>query len=165
MSSPGARLREAMANGMVLAPFVYDGFTALIAEGQGAQAVYMTGHGTAAQIGLPDVGLASMAEMVGNLGYIAGAVDIPVIADADTGYGNAINVGRTIREYQRAGVAGVHIEDQVAPKKCGFFEGKQVIDAGDAAMKIRAAVDARTDECEIADDVPDLVAQKLILEA
>ena len=149
MSSPGARLREAMANGMVLAPFVYDGFTALIAEGQGAQAVYMTGHGTAAQIGLPDVGLASMAEMVGNLGYIAGAVDIPVIADADTGYGNAVNAQRTVREYAAAGAAAMHLEDQVFPKRCGFFEGKRCVPMAEHVQKIRAALDARTD--------PDLV--------
>ncbi|MFP6758433.1 MAG: isocitrate lyase/PEP mutase family protein [Alphaproteobacteria bacterium] len=149
MSGPGARLREAMANEMVLAPFVYDGFTALIAQGQGARAVYMTGHGTAAQIGLPDVGLASMAEMAGNLGYIAGAVDIPVIADADTGYGNAINTQRTVREYETAGAAAMHLEDQVFPKRCGFFEGKRCVPMGEHAQKIRAALDVRGD--------PDLV--------
>ena len=99
MSSPGARLRQNMTGDMVLAPFVYDGFTAMIAEGQGAQAVYMTGHGTSAQIGLPDVGLTSMAEMVANLGYITEGVEVPVIADADTCYGNDINVQRTVREY------------------------------------------------------------------
>ena len=95
MTHSGAKLRAAMADGMVLAPFVYDGFTARIAASQGAEAVYMTGHGTSAQIGLPDVGLASMAEMVANLGYIVNAVDVPVVADADTGYGNAINAQRT----------------------------------------------------------------------
>ncbi|MBT4487232.1 MAG: isocitrate lyase/PEP mutase family protein [Rhodospirillaceae bacterium] len=149
MSSPGARLRETMANGMVLAPFVYDGFTALIAEGQGAQAVYMTGHGTSAQIGLPDVGLTSLAEMVGNLGYIANAVGVPVIADADTGYGNAINTQRTVREYETAGAAAMHLEDQVFPKRCGFFEGKQCVPMAEHVQKIRAALDARVD--------PDLV--------
>ena len=115
MSGRGAQLREAMANGMVLAPFVYDGFTALIAAGQGAQAVYMTGHGTSAQLGLPDVGLTSMAEMAANLGYISNAVDVPVIADADTGYGNAINAQRTVREYETAGAAAMHLEDQIFP--------------------------------------------------
>ncbi|MBT3372462.1 MAG: isocitrate lyase/PEP mutase family protein [Rhodospirillaceae bacterium] len=148
-SSPGAKLREAMAGGMVLAPFVYDGFTALIAEGQGAQAVYMTGHGTSAQIGLPDVGLTSMAEMVSNLGYIADAVDVPVIADADTGYGNAINAQRAVREYETAGAAALHLEDQVFPKRCGFFEGKQCVPMAEHVQKIRAAIDARSD--------PDLV--------
>lgn len=149
MSSPGAQLRDAMANGMVLAPFVYDGFTALVAEGQGAKAVYMTGHGTSAQIGLPDVGLTSMAEMVGNLGYIANAVGVPVIADADTGYGNAINAQRTVREYETAGAAAMHLEDQVFPKRCGFFEGKRCVPLAEHVQKIRAALDARAD--------PDLV--------
>jgi len=149
MSSYGAQLRDAMANGMVLAPFVYDGFTALVAEGQGAKAVYMTGHGTSAQIGLPDVGLTSMAEMVGNLGYIANAVGVPVIADADTGYGNAINAQRTVREYETAGAAAMHLEDQVFPKRCGFFEGKRCVPLAEHVQKIRAALDARAD--------PDLV--------
>ena len=149
MSSPGAQLRDAMANGMVLAPFVYDGFTALVAEGKGAKAVYMTGHGTSAQIGLPDVGLTSMAEMVGNLGYIANAVGVPVIADADTGYGNALNAQRTVREYETAGAAAMHLEDQVFPKRCGFFEGKRCVPLAEHVQKIWAALDARAD--------PDLV--------
>jgi 2-methylisocitrate lyase-like PEP mutase family enzyme len=145
MSSPGTRLRELLTNTMVVAPFVYDGFTALIAERQGAQAVYMTGHGTSAQIGLPDVGLASLAEMAGNLGYIANAVAIPVIADADTGYGNAINARRTVREYETAGAAAMHLEDQVFPKRCGFFEGKRCVPLAEHVQKIRAALDARED--------------------
>ena len=145
MNSSGTRLRENMSDNMVLAPFVYDGFTAMIAEGQGAQAVYMTGHGTSAQIGLPDVGLTSMAEMVANLGYITEGVDVPVIADADTGYGNAINVQRTAREYESAGAAAMHLEDQVFPKRCGFFEGKQCVPMEEHVQKIRAALDARSD--------------------
>ena len=145
MSSSGTRLRENMSDNMVLAPFVYDGFTAMIAEGQGAQAVYMTGHGTSAQIGLPDVGLTSMAEMVANLSYITEGVDVPVIADADTGYGNAINVQRTVREYESAGAAAMHLEDQVFPKRCGFFEGKQCVPMEEHVQKIRAALDARSD--------------------
>ena len=149
MSSPGARLRQNMTGDMVLAPFVYYGFTAMIAEGQGAQAVYMTGHGTSAQIGLPDVGLTSMAEMVANLGYITEGVEVPVIADADTGYGNAINVQRTVREYENAGAAAMHLEDQVFPKRCGFFEGKQCVPMAEHVQKIRAALDARSE--------PDLV--------
>ena len=149
MSSPGARLRQNMTGDMVLAPFVYDGFTAMIAEGQGAQAVYMTGHGTSAQIGLPDVGLTSMAEMVANLGYLTEGVEVPVIADADTGYGNAINVQRTVREYENAGAAAMHLEDQVFPKRCGFFEGKQCVPMAEHVQKIRAALDARSE--------PDLV--------
>ena len=144
MTHSGAKLRVAMADGMVLAPFVYDGFTARIAASQGAEAVYMTGHGTSAQIGLPDVGLASMAEMVANLGYIVNAVDVPVVADADTGYGNAINAQRTVREYESAGAAAMHLEDQIFPKRCGFFEGKECVPMDEHVQKIRAALDART---------------------
>ena len=144
MTHSGAKLRAAMADGMVLAPFVYDGFTARIAANQGAEAVYMTGHGTSAQIGLPDVGLASMAEMVANLGYIVNAVDVPVVADADTGYGNAINAQRTVREYESAGAAAMHLEDQIFPKRCGFFEGKECVPMDEHVQKIRAALDART---------------------
>ena len=141
-----ARLRELLAgDGMLLAPFVYDGFTARIAEEAGFDAVYMSGFAKSMSRGLPDVGLLTQTEMTRNAAVIASAARVPVIADADTGYGNAINVGRTIREYERAGAAGVHIEDQVAPKKCGFFEGKQVIGIAEAAQKIRAAVEARSD--------------------
>ena len=141
-----ARLRELLASdAMLLAPFVYDGFTARIAEEAGFDAVYMSGFATSMSRGLPDVGLLTQTEMTQNAAVVASAARVPVIADADTGYGNALNVRRTIREYERAGAAGVHIEDQVAPKKCGFFEGKQVIGIAEAAQKIRAAVEARSD--------------------
>lgn len=140
------RLRELLAgDGMLLAPFVYDGFTARIAEEAGFDAVYMSGFATSMSRGLPDIGLLTQTEMTQNAAVVASAVGVPVIADADTGYGNAINARRTVREYERAGAAGVHIEDQVAPKKCGFFDGKQVIGLEEAALKIRAAADARTD--------------------
>jgi 2-methylisocitrate lyase-like PEP mutase family enzyme len=141
----GRHLREALAEGLVVAPFIYDGLTARIAQAHGFKACYMTGHGTAAQAGMADLGLISFGEMVNNLRYIADAVDIPVVADADTGYGNPLNVRRTVREYERAGAAALHMEDQVFPKKCGFFEGKQVIARDEAVAKVRAAVDARTD--------------------
>lgn len=141
------RLRELLTGErMLLAPFTYDGFTARIAQEAGFDAVYMSGFATSMSRGLPDVGLLTQTEMVQNAASIASVVDVPVVADADTGYGNAINVYRTVREYERAGVAGVHVEDQVAPKKCGFFEGKQVIDMDEAAAKIRAAVEARSDD-------------------
>ena len=147
MTTTSATLRTLLAApGTLLAPFTYDGFTARVAEEAGFEAVYMSGFGTSMSKGLPDVGLLSQTEMVQNAAYIAEAVSVPVVCDADTGYGNAINVGRTVREYERAGVAGIHIEDQVAPKKCGFFDGKQVIGADEAAAKIRAAVDARRDD-------------------
>ena len=130
---------------LTVAPFVMNGLHARIAESVGFNAVYMTGAGTAAEKGFPDVGLLSMTEMVTNAKYIANAVSIPVVCDADTGYGNALNVQRTVREYEAAGVAGIHIEDQQFPKKCGFFEGKQVIPMEEHVQKIKAALDARTD--------------------
>lgn len=140
------QLRQMLTSGqLIVAPFVLNALHAKIAESVGFQAVYMTGAGTAAERGFPDVGLLTMTEMVANAKFIAGAVDIPVVCDADTGYGNPLNVRRTVREYEAAGVAGIHIEDQLFPKKCGFFEGKQVIAQEEAVQKIRAALDARTD--------------------
>jgi 2-methylisocitrate lyase-like PEP mutase family enzyme len=130
---------------MIVAPFIMNALHAKIAEAVGFEAVYMTGAGTAAERGFPDVGLLTMTEMVTNAKYIANAVDIPVVCDADTGYGNALNVQRTVREYEAAGVAGIHIEDQLFPKKCGFFEGKQVVPLEEHVQKVRAALDARTD--------------------
>jgi len=140
------RFRQSLNSGaMVVAPFVLNALHAKIAEAAGFEAVYMTGSGTAAERGFPDVGLITMTEMVQNARYIAGAVSVPVICDADTGYGNPINVWRAVREYEDAGVAAIHIEDQVFPKKCGFFEGKDVIPQEEMVQKIRAALDARTD--------------------
>src|SRR6516162_848293 len=130
---------------MLVAPFVYDCLQAKIAESIGFQAVYMTGFGTAAARGFPDLGLLTMSEMVQNVRAIAHAVNVPVICDADTGYGNPLNVRRTVREYEEAGAAALHIEDQVWPKKCGFLAGKQVIPLEDMVPKVRAACDARSD--------------------
>lgn len=147
MTKTTTRFRELLAQpGTLLAPFTYDGFTARIAEEAGFDAVYMSGFGTSMSKGIPDVGLLSQTEMVQNAATIVEAVSVPVLADADTGYGNAINVGRTVRLYERAGVAGIHIEDQLAPKKCGFFDGKLVIPADEAIKKVQAAVEARTDD-------------------
>ena len=143
---PTGRFKQMLNSGaMVVAPFVLNALHAKIAEAAGFEAVYMTGSGTAAERGFPDVGLITMTEMVQNARYIAGAVSVPVICDADTGYGNPINVWRAVREYEDAGVAAIHIEDQVFPKKCGFFEGKDVIPQEEMVQKIRAALDARTD--------------------
>lgn len=138
-------LRELLAaEEPILAPGVYDALGARLVEEAGFHAVYMTGFGTAASLlGRPDVGLVTMTEMVDNARRIARACSLPLIADADTGYGNAINVIRTVQEYEQAGVAGIHIEDQVAPKKCGHMEGKQVIPVDEMVTKIRAAVAAR----------------------
>jgi carboxyvinyl-carboxyphosphonate phosphorylmutase len=134
------------AGGTILAPGAYDALSARLVEEAGFPAVYMTGFGTAASLlGRPDVGLLTMSEMVDHARRIAGAVGVPVIADADTGYGNPINVIRTVHEYERAGVAAIHIEDQAAPKRCGHMEGKRLIPPADMAAKIRAAAAARTD--------------------
>ena len=142
-----ARLRELLNSGQtVVAPGAFDPLAARLVEEAGFTAVYMTGFGTsAALLGRPDVGLLTMTEMADSAGRIAACVDIPLIADADTGYGNPLNVIRTVGAYEAAGVAGLHIEDQVAPKKCGHMEGKLVIGADEMAQKVRAAVDARTD--------------------
>jgi 2-methylisocitrate lyase-like PEP mutase family enzyme len=140
-----ARLRALLDSGeTIVAPGAFDPLAARLVEEAGFPAVYMTGFGTsAALLGRPDVGLLTMTEMAGNAGRIADCVDIPVIADADTGYGNPLNVIRTVGAYEAAGVAGIHIEDQVAPKKCGHMDGKLVIPAEEMAAKIRAAVEAR----------------------
>jgi carboxyvinyl-carboxyphosphonate phosphorylmutase len=145
------RLRELIASEELLsAPGAYDAFSAKLVESAGFPAVYMSGFGTAASLlGLPDIGLLTMTEMVGNAKRIADAVDVPVIADADTGYGNHLNVMRTIEEYERAGIAAVQIEDQLSPKRCGHMEGHKLIPAEEMAAKIRAAVKMRKD--------PDLV--------
>ena len=115
----------------------------MILEKLGFDLIYMTGYGTAAAMGMPDVGLATIGEMIRNAQYMANAVSIPIIADSDTGGGNAINVVRTIREYIQAGAAGIHMEDQVTPKRSGHWAGKRLIPLEEAAGKIRAAVDTK----------------------
>ena len=140
------RLAELLrAQEPILAPGAYDALTARLIEQAGFPAVYMTGFGTSASLlGRPDVGLLTMSQMVDNARRIAQAVDVPVIADADTGYGNPLNVIRTVQEYELAGVSAIHIEDQVMPKKCGHMDNKQVIAAAEMTEKIRAAVEARS---------------------
>ena len=142
---PRQRLRALLEAGMVLAPGVYNALFAKAVEQIGFEAVYVTGFGTAARYGYPDVGLITQTEMTQNLRHICRATSLPVIADMDTGYGNPLNVRRAVREYERAGVSGFHIEDQVFPKKCGFMEGKAVIPLEEHVQKVRAALDARTD--------------------
>jgi carboxyvinyl-carboxyphosphonate phosphorylmutase len=139
------KLRELMEKkDIILAPGAYDALSARIIEAVGFDVVYMTGFGTAASLlGYPDVGLLTMSEMVDNARRIVEAVNIPVIADADTGYGNPINVIRTVQAYEDVGVAGIHIEDQVFPKKCGHITGKQVIPKEDMVEKVAAAKDAK----------------------
>jgi 2-methylisocitrate lyase-like PEP mutase family enzyme len=144
MSAAGQLRAKLNGPSMLVAPFVYDALQAKIAERVGFAAVYMTGFGTAAARGFPDLGLLTMTEMAENVRAIARSVKIPVICDADTGYGNPVNVWRTVREYEAAGAAGLHLEDQVWPKRCGFLAGKQVIPLEEMVPKVRAACDARS---------------------
>jgi len=146
--SKGAVLRGLFAEKkLVVAPGAHDALTARIIEKSGFKAIYMTGYGQAAShLGCPDVGLLTLTEMVDRARNIAACVDIPVIADADTGFGNAVNVQRTIREYEAAGVAAIQLEDQVSPKRCGHMLGREVINMAEMVGKIKAAVDARRDE-------------------
>jgi len=143
-----AILRELIERDEILvAPGAHDAFSAKLAEDVGFEAVYMTGFGTAAScFGLPDIGLVTMTEMVQNAERIAKAISIPLIADADTGYGNHLNVIRTIEEYENAGVSGIQIEDQISPKRCGHMEGQKVVPVEEMVAKIRAAVRARKDK-------------------
>jgi 2-methylisocitrate lyase-like PEP mutase family enzyme len=133
------------APGMVIAPGAYDGLTAILVAQAGFPAVYMTGAGTSVSHGYPDFGLLTETEMVANAARMARAVDVPVVADADTGYGNELNVVRTVQDYERAGVAGIHIEDQVSPKRCGHLDDKEIEPREDWLAKIRAAAASRRD--------------------
>ena len=146
-----ARLRALLAGGQpVLAPGAYDALSARLIEQAGFDCAYMTGFGTTASLlGRPDVGLLGGAEMADNVRRIVQAIDLPLVADADTGYGNAINVVRTVQLYEQAGVAGLHLEDQILPKRCGHMDGKLVVPTDEMVGKLQAAVEARRD--------PDLV--------
>jgi 2-methylisocitrate lyase-like PEP mutase family enzyme len=128
---------------MLVAPGAYDALGAMLVEQAGFTTCYMTGAGTSVSRGYPDFGLLTMTEMVDNAARMAASIGIPLIADADTGYGNELNVTRTVREYERQGIAGLHIEDQVSPKRCGHLAGKEVIPADEFVSKIRAAAEAR----------------------
>ncbi len=145
--TPAARLRELLAgDDLIVAPGVYDGISAAIAAKLGFRAAYMTGAGVSASgWGLPDVGLLTLTEMADRARMLAGLLDVPLIADADTGYGSPINVVRTVREYERAGVAAIQVEDQVFPKRCGHLAGKDVIDADRFVVALQSALDARED--------------------
>jgi 2-methylisocitrate lyase-like PEP mutase family enzyme len=142
----GRELRELLIAGRpVVAPGAYDGLTASLVERSGYRAVYMTGAGTAAALGLPDYGLVTMTEMAANVARLTSSTRLPVIADADTGYGNELNVVRTVREYERAGAAALHIEDQVFSKRCGHLDGKELVPLDEFAARIHAAADSRSD--------------------
>jgi len=147
MSARRAALRALVVKkqGLVV-PGAYDGISARLVQQAGFVAVYMTGYGTAAsRLGLPDLGFAGLAEMADHARNLAAVLDVPLIADADTGYGNALNVRRTVQTYEAAGVAALHIEDQVAPKRCGHLSGHQIVPRSEFVGKIRAAVEARSD--------------------
>jgi 2-methylisocitrate lyase-like PEP mutase family enzyme len=144
--TPRQELRRLIGRtGYTMVPGAYDSLTARLVEAAGFAAVYLTGGGYSRANGYPDLGLLSLTENVQFIGRTVEAVAIPVIADADTGYGNAINMIRTVREYEKTGVAGFHIEDQISPKKCGHYEGKEVIARAEMVGKIKAAVDTRRD--------------------
>ncbi len=131
---------------LIIAPGAYDALTARLVAGAGFSVVYATGAGISnTQLGLADMGLLTMTEMLEQVRRMVGAVEVPIITDIDTGYGNALNLYRTVKEFERAGVAAVQIEDQVIPKKCGHFAGKQIIPFDEAVLKIKAAVEARGD--------------------
>lgn len=138
-------LRKMLQAGSIYAPFVYDGVTAKLAERAGCQAVYLTGFGTAASYGLADVGLITLTEIAQRARIVDHSCSLPVIADADTGYGSYMNVMRTVQEYEHAGVAALHLEDQAWPKRCGYMADKQLIEKTEATNKIKAALDARAD--------------------
>jgi 2-methylisocitrate lyase-like PEP mutase family enzyme len=146
-TTPGARLRALlMGDNAVIAPGASDAWTARLIEEAGFPMVYATGAGIAnTLLGMPDVGLTTLTEMATQIGLIADRIDVPVLADADTGFGGAANVQRTVRAYERAGVGGLHIEDQVMPKRCGHFDDKSVVSVDDMLVRLDAALDARRD--------------------
>ena len=147
MLTRNARLRQLLSRKEILmVPGAYDALSARIAEMCGFEAVYMTGAGTVnAQLGLPDHSIITLIEMVQSGARIARATTLPIISDADTGYGGVLNVMRTVKEFEMAGVSGIHIEDQVMPKRCGHLQGKEIIPVDEMKGKIRAACHARTD--------------------
>src|SRR5919106_2558916 len=147
---PTTRFRQLLAQpGLIVAPGAYDGLSAKLIEQAGFDVVYATGGGISRSCGYPDIGLLTMTEVLMHLRNIVEATALPVIGDCDTGYGNALNVIRAVREFERVGVAAFHLEDQVTPKRCGHYEGKEVVSCAEMCKKLEAAIEARTD--------PDLV--------
>lgn len=140
-------LRAALtAPDILVAPGAYDAITARLVQANGFQAVYVTGAGaTNASLGMPDLALTTLTEMAGIVGRMADAVDVPVFSDVDTGYGGVLNVMRTVREFERAGAAGIHVEDQEFAKRCGHLEGKRIVGVEEMVGKLRAAIEARED--------------------
>jgi carboxyvinyl-carboxyphosphonate phosphorylmutase len=144
--SAAQQLRDLLSSQtLIRAPSAFDGLSAKLIAKAGFEAIHLTGSGVSRSMGYPDIGLVTMSEMVERARMVASAVSIPLIADADTGYGNAMNLMRTVREFEGAGAAGIHIEDQITPKRCGHYEGKELIPAEEMALKIKAACEARRD--------------------
>jgi methylisocitrate lyase len=136
-----------MEQDTVLMPGVFNAITALSATNAGAQALYLTGAGlTNGTLGVPDIALASLTEFAQQASYVTSVTPLPVLSDADTGFGESLNVMRTVIEMERAGLAGIHLEDQVSPKRCGHLDGKSVIETNDMVLKVRAAVDSKRDK-------------------
>jgi 2-methylisocitrate lyase-like PEP mutase family enzyme len=141
-----ARLHDLLRQGrLIRAPSATDGLSAKLINTAGFEAIHLTGSGVSRSIGYPDIGLVTMSEMVERARMLVNVASLPVIADADTGYGNAMNVMRTVREFESAGVAAIHVEDQITPKRCGHYDGKELIPAREMALKIQAACEARRD--------------------
>ncbi len=144
--TPRKVLRELLQRDKLLvAPGCFDGLSARLVEEAGFEAAYLSGGAVARSMGIPDIGLVTMSEVIERASQVVSAVTIPVIADADTGYGNAVNLVRTVREYERVGVAAIHIEDQITPKRCGHLDGKEVVSLAEMKKKLEAALAARTD--------------------
>jgi 2-methylisocitrate lyase-like PEP mutase family enzyme len=132
-------------NKLLVAPGCFDGLSAKLVEEAGFEAAYLSGGAVARSMGIPDIGLVTMSESIERTAQVVSAIKIPIIADADTGYGNAVNLVRSVREFERTGVAAIHIEDQVTPKRCGHLDGKEVISRAEMEKKLEAALAARTD--------------------
>jgi 2-methylisocitrate lyase-like PEP mutase family enzyme len=132
-------------NRLLVAPGCFDGLSARLVEEAGFEAAYLSGGAVARSMGIPDIGLVTMSETIERAAQVVSAVKIPIIADADTGYGNAVNLVRTVREFERVGVAAIHIEDQITPKRCGHLDGKEVIPLAEMEKKLQAALATRTD--------------------
>ena len=130
---------------LLVAPGCFDGLSARLVQKAGFEAAYLSGGAMARSMGIPDIGLVTMSESIERAAQVVSAIQIPVIADADTGYGNAVNLVRSVREFERIGVAAIHIEDQITPKRCGHLDGKEVISRAEMEMKLKAALDTRTD--------------------
>ncbi|HEV8723182.1 MAG TPA: oxaloacetate decarboxylase [Candidatus Binatia bacterium] len=130
---------------LLVAPGCFDGLSARLVEEAGFEAAYLSGGAVARSMGIPDIGLVTLSETIDRAAQVVAAVKIPIIADADTGYGNAVNLVRTVREFERAGVAAIHIEDQITPKRCGHLDGKEVIPLAEMEKKLQAALATRTD--------------------